>query len=207
MTTKTFGYCRISSSDQNEDRQIHAMLNLGIEERDIFLDKSSGKNFERPNYQALKTQLRNGDILVIKSIDRLGRNYKQICDEWKEITQTKKVHIKVLDLPLLDTTKTEGLVGQVISDIVLQLLGFVAEQERTFIRERQAEGIACAKRKGKKFGRPSAKFPTNWETIYTIWKQKRITARDAMNKLNLKPTTFYKLVKIYEKKLGESTLS
>ena len=124
--TKTFAYCRVSAKDQNEDRQVEAMIELGINERDIFIDKCSGKDFERPQYQALKLQLREGDILVIKSIDRLGRNYKQICEEWREIVRDIKAHIKVIDMPILDTTRTDGLLGEVISDIVLQLLGYVA---------------------------------------------------------------------------------
>ena len=145
INSKTFGYCRVSSTDQKEDRQLEAMLELGINERDIFVDKCSGKNFDRPQYQALKVQLREGDVLVIKSIDRLGRNYKQICEEWREITREIKANIKVLDMPVLDTTRTEGLIGEVISDIVLQLLSYVAEQERAFIKQRQAEGIKLAK--------------------------------------------------------------
>lgn len=140
INSKTFGYCRVSSTDQKEDRQLEVMLGLGINERDIFVDKCSGKNFDRPQYQALKVQLREGDVLVIKSIDRLGRNYKQICEEWREITREIKANIKVLDMPVLDTTRTEGLIGEVISDIVLQLLSYVAEQERAFIKQRQAEG-------------------------------------------------------------------
>ena len=161
MNAKTFGYCRVSSADQNEDRQVQAMLDLEINERDIFIDKLSGRNFDRPMYQAMKAQLRKGDLLVIKSIDRLGRNYKQICDEWREITGEIGANIRVIDLPLLDTTRTDGLIGQVISDIVLQLLGYVAEQERAFIKQRQAEGIACAKAKGKKLGRPAIEYPSN----------------------------------------------
>ena len=147
INSKTFGYCRVSSTDQKEDRQLEAMLDLGINERDIFVDKCSGKNFDRPQYQALKVQLREGDVLVIKSIDRLGRNYKQICEEWREITREIKANIKVLDMPVLDTTRTEGLIGEVISDIVLQLLSYVAEQERAFIKQRQAEGIQTSQRK------------------------------------------------------------
>lgn len=200
MENKIFAYCRVSSNDQNEDRQVQAMLELGIMERDIFVDKQSGKNFERPKYQALKEQLRKGDVLVIKSIDRLGRNYKQICEEWREITGELGANIKVLDLPLLDTTRTDGLIGQVISDIVLQLLGYVAEQERAFIRQRQAEGIACAKAKGKKLGRPAVQFPKNWDEVYAIWQDEKITAREAMKRLGMKPTSFYKLVKSYSKK-------
>ena len=196
--TKTFAYCRVSSTDQNEDRQVEAMLELGINERDIFVDKCSGKNFDRPQYKALKLQLREGDLLVIKSIDRLGRNYKQICEEWREIVRDIKANIKVVDMPILDTTRTDGLIGEVISDIVLQLLGYVAEQERAFIKQRQAEGIKLAKEKGKRLGKPPIQYPDNWQDIYQIWKSGSITAREAMKRLNLKPTSFYKLAKNYK---------
>ena len=196
--TKTFAYCRVSSTDQNEDRQVEAMLELGINERDIFIDKCSGKNFDRPQYKALKLQLREGDLLVIKSIDRLGRNYKQICEEWREIVRDIKANIKVVDMPILDTTRTDGLIGEVISDIVLQLLGYVAEQERAFIKQRQAEGIKLAKEKGKRLGKPPIQYPDNWQEVYTIWKSGSITAREAMKRLNLKPTSFYKLAKNYK---------
>ena len=195
--SKTFGYCRVSNKKQNEDRQYEAMIELDINERDIFVDKCSGKDFERPQYQALKVQLREGDVLVIKSIDRLGRNYKQICEEWREITKDIKANIKVIDLPLLDTTRTDGLLGEVISDIVLQLLSYVAQQEREFIKQRQAEGIKLAKEKGKRFGKPPIQYPSNWENIYNIWKAGTITARKAMEETNLKPTSFYKLAKKY----------
>lgn len=197
INSKTFGYCRVSSTDQKEDRQLEAMLELGINERDIFVDKCSGKNFDRPQYQALKVQFREGDVLVIKSIDRLGRNYKQICEEWREITREMKANIKVLDMPVLDTTRTEGLIGEVISDIVLQLLSYVAEQERAFIKQRQAEGIKLAKEKGKRLGKPPIEYPENWDNVYKIWKSGTITAREAMKQLNLKPTSFYKLAKKY----------
>ena len=195
---KTFGYCRVSSQEQNEDRQLESMLNLGINERDIFIDKCSGKNFDRPQYNALKLQLREGDILVIKSIDRLGRNYKQICEEWRNITKDIKANIKVIDMPILDTTKKDGLISEVISDIVLQLLSYVAEQERTFIKQRQAEGIKIAKEKGKHLGKPPIQYPDNWLDVYKIWKQGEITAREAMKRTNLKPTSFYKLAKNYK---------
>ena len=196
--TKTFAYCRVSSTDQNEDRQVEAMLALGINERDIFVDKCSGKDFERPQYKALKLQLREGDVLVIKSIDRLGRNYKQICEEWREIVRDIKANIKVIDMPILDTTRTDGLIGEVISDIVLQLLGYVAEQERAFIKQRQAEGIKLAKEKGKRLGKPPIQYPENWQEVYLVWKSGTITAREAMKRLNLKPTSFYKLAKYYK---------
>lgn len=182
----------------NKYRQLESMLEVGISERDIFVDKCSGKNFDRPQYQALKVQLREGDILVIKSIDRLGRNYKQICEEWREITREIKANIKVLDMPVLDTTRTEGLIGEVISDIVLQLLSYVAEQEHAFIKQRQAEGIKLAKEKGKRLGKPPIEYPENWDNVYKIWKSGTITAREAMKQLNLKPTSFYKLAKKYK---------
>ena len=196
--TKTFAYCRVSSTDQNEDRQVEAMLELGINERDIFVDKCSGKDFDRPQYKALKLQLREGDVLVIKSIDRLGRNYKQICEEWREIVRDIKANIKVVDMPILDTTRTDGLIGEVISDIVLQLLGYVAEQERAFIKQRQAEGIKLAKEKGKRLGKPPIQYPENWQEVYLVWESGSITAREAMKRLNLKPTSFYKLAKNYK---------
>ena len=196
--TKIFAYCRVSSTDQNEDRQVEAMLELGINERDIFVDKCSGKDFDRPQYQALKLQLREGDLLVIKSIDRLGRNYKQICEEWREIVRDINANIKVVDIPILDTTRTDGLIGEVISDIVLQLLGYVAEQERTLIKQRQAEGIKLAKEKGKRLGKPPIQYPENWKDVYPIWKSGTITVREAMKRLNLKPTSFYKLAKNYK---------
>lgn len=198
MTSKTFGYCRVSTHEQKEDRQLKALLDLGLNDRDIFIDKCSGNSFERPQYQALKLQLRKDDVLVIKSIDRLGRNYKQICDEWRDITCNIKANIKVIDMPILDTTRTDGLIGQVISDIVLQLLGYVAEQERAFIKQRQAEGIKLAKEKGKRLGKPPIQYPDNWHEVYTIWKKGSITAREAMKRMNLKPTSFYKLAKNYK---------
>lgn len=198
MNTKTFGYCRVSTAEQKEDRQLQAMIEQGVEERDIFTDKASGKDFERQQYQALKSRLRQGDILVIKSIDRLGRNYKQICDEWREITSDIKANIKVIDMPVLDTTKTDGLIGQVISDIVLQLLGYVAEQERAFIKQRQAEGIKIAKEKGTRLGKPPIEYPSNWHEVYKIWQSGTITAREAMKRMNLKSTSFYKLAKMHQ---------
>lgn len=196
--TKEFGYCRVSTKDQNEDRQVEAMMEQGINDRDIFVDKQSGKNFDRPQYQALKLQLREGDLLVIKSIDRLGRNYTQICDEWREITRDIKANIRVLDMPLLDTSRDDGLIGKVIADIVLQLLSYVAEQEREFINKRQAEGIKIAKANGVHFGKKPIEYPANWDEVYKIWQQDLITAVEAMKRLNLKRTSFYKLAKNYK---------
>lgn len=196
---KVFGYIRVSSSDQNIDRQLQEMLEIGIGERDIYIDKQSGKDFERPQYKALKTILRHGDVVYIKSIDRFGRNSREIKKEWQEITQDIGADIKVLDMPLLDTTQYKDLIGNFVSNLVLEVLSFVAEQERNNIKQRQQEGIKIAKEKGKHLGRPKAKLPEQWEQIYNEWKSDNITAVKAMEKLNLSKSTFYKLAKQYEK--------
>lgn len=195
---KVFGYIRVSSLDQNIDRQLQEMFELGIDERDIYIDKQSGKNFDRPKYQALKTVLRDGDVVYIKSIDRFGRNSREIKKEWEEITQGIGADIKVLDMPLLDTTQYKDLIGNFVSNLVLEVLSFVAEQERNNIKQRQREGIKIAKAKGKHLGRPKAKLPEQWEQIYNKWKSNNITAVKAMEELNLAKSTFYKLAKQYE---------
>lgn len=202
MTNRTYGYCRISDKDQNESRQIKAMIDTGVDERFILLDKQSGKDFNRPQYQILKNALRQGDLLIIKSIDRLGRNYKEIIKEWQEITQEIKADIKVLDMSMLDTTLHKDLLGTFISDLILQVLAYVAEQERANIKQRQAEGIAVAKAQGKHLGRPRAGYPEDFNEVYSRWKGNQITAKRAMQELKLKTTTFYKLVKQYEEKKG-----
>ncbi|MHB1167000.1 MAG: recombinase family protein [Carboxydocellales bacterium] len=203
MINRVYGYCRISSSDQNEARQVQAMKEAGIEERYIFIDKQSGKDFNRPQYQIIKHALREGDLLIIKSIDRLGRNYKEIIREWQEITQSLKADIRVLDMDLLDTTKHKDLLGTFISDLILQVLAYVADQERRNIKIRQEEGILVAKAQGKHLGRPKAQYPDKWASIYDEWHSGKITAKDAMQKLNLKRTTFYKLVIKYEQQQKE----
>lgn len=152
MKNKIFGYVRVSSKEQNEDRQLIAFKDFGIDERDIYIDKQSGKDFNREQYNILKHILRENDVLVIKSIDRLGRNYNMIIDEWKDITKNIKADIVVLDMPLLDTRNNKDLLGTFISDLILQILSYVAEQERTFIKQRQKEGIAAAKNNNVKFG-------------------------------------------------------
>lgn len=195
---KVFGYIRVSSADQNIDRQLQEMLEIGICERDIYIDKQSGKDFERPQYKALKTVLRDGDIVYIKSIDRFGRDSREIKKEWQEITQDIGADIKVLDMPLLDTTQYKDLIGNFVSNLVLEVLSFVAEQERVNIKQRQQEGIKIAKEKGKNLGRPKAKIPEQWEQVYNDWKSNNITAVKAMEKLNLSKSTFYKLVKQYK---------
>lgn len=198
LVKKVFGYIRVSSKDQNEDRQLKEMLELGIGERDIFLDKLSGKDFNRPQYQALKHCLREGDLLYIKSIDRFGRNSKEIKREWEDIVQNIKADIKVLDMPLLDTTQYKDLIGNFVSDLVLSVLSFVAEQERENIKQRQAEGIAVAKLRGKKFGRPKVEINDRFIEVYKLWKQNEISAVNAMQLLDMKKTTFYARVREYE---------
>ena len=198
MATRIFGYIRISSADQNEARQIDALLNAGVEKRDIYTDKKSGKDFNRDDYNALVRSLREGDTLIIKSIDRIGRNYSEILEQWKLITKEIKAHIKVLDMPLLDTTTASNdLTSTLISDIVLQILSYVAETERIHIRQRQSEGIKLAKERGIHLGRPKAVYPSNFNKVYKEWQNKEITAVVAMKKLNLKKSTFYKLVNNY----------
>lgn len=202
METKIFGYIRVSSRDQNEARQLKEMIDYGISKRDIYIDKQSGKDFNRTNFLQLKnTLLRPRDTLVIKSIDRFGRNYTEILDEWRYIVKTLKVDIVVLDMPLLDTRQNKDVIGNLISDIVLQLLSFVAQKEREFIKQRQAEGIAIAKANNIKFGRPAITLPDNWTENYEKWKNGEIKAVDFYTSLNLPKTTFYKLVKSYENSL------
>ena len=198
---KKFGYIRVSSKEQNLDRQVEAMRDYGINERDIFADKQSGKDVNRPQYQALKQVLRKGDTIVIKSIDRLGRNYADIKTEWNDIINNIGADIEVIDMPVLNTTnKDNALMGQVVTDIVLTLLGYVAEQERTFIKQRQAEGIAIAKDKGK-YAKPRIEAPDGFEELFKKASSGEIAHTEAMRQLNLKKTTYYKLAK----ELGLST--
>ena len=195
MKNKIFGYVRVSSKEQNEDRQLIAFKEFGIDERDIYIDKQSGKDFNREQYNVLKHILRENDVLVIKSIDRLGRNYNMNIDEWKDITKNIKADIVVLDMPLLDTRNNKDLLGTFISDLILQILSYVAEQERTFIRQRQKEGIAAAKNNNVKFGRPKIEKPQNFDIVVNKWKNKEIKTKEAIEILGLKPNTFYNLVK------------
>lgn len=188
-----YGYVRVSTKEQNIDRQLVEMYAQGLSDETIYIDKQSGKNFERDEYQKLKQKLKCGDLLIIKSIDRLGRNYDMIIDEWRTIVNDMNVDIKVLDMPLLDT-RTEGknLVGKFISDIVLQILSFVAENERENIRKRQAEGIRIAKEKGKHLGRPKMKLPKNFSKIATQYKHKEISLSFALSSLKMNRSSFYK---------------
>lgn len=190
----TYGYVRVSSRDQNEERQIIAMHEFGVGEKQIYLDKQSGKDFDRPQYQKLMRKLKNGDTLVIKSIDRLGRNYDEILVQWRTITKQKKAAIVVLDMPLLDTRQNRDLTGTLIADIVLQLLSYVAQTEREFIKQRQKEGIAAAKARGVRFGRAPMERPTNYYQIKTQWQQGEISAREAGRQLNITHKTFLRWV-------------
>ena len=195
MNNKVFGYARVSSKEQNEERQINAFKDFNIDERDIYVDKQSGKDFNRENYLILKQILRENDLLVIKSIDRLGRNYNMIIEEWKDITKNIKADIVVIDMPLLDTRNNKDLLGTFISDLVLQILSYVAEQERSFIKLRQKEGIENALKKGVKFGRPKIEKPRNYDEVMSKWKDKKIKSKEAMELLGLKNNTFYNLIK------------
>lgn len=194
MKNKVFGYARVSSKEQNEKRQLEAFKDFNIDERDVYIDKQSGKDFNRNQYNILKNVLRENDVLVIKSIDRLGRNYNMIIDEWKDITKNIKADIVVIDMPLLDTRKNKDLLGTFISDLILQILSYVAEQERTFIKQRQKEGIASAKSNGVKFGRPKIEKPDNFDIVVSQWKNKEIKTKEALELLNLRPNTFYTMV-------------
>lgn len=195
---KLYGYARVSTREQNLDRQIEELKKYGVEERDIITDKQSGKDFNRNGYKTLKESLlRKGDTLVIKELDRLGRDMEQIKQEWRALEEVG-ISLIVLDNPILNTEGKTDLEKKLISNIVFELLSYMAEKERQKIRQRQAEGIKIAQEQGKKFGRPKAEYPNNWEEIYNSWKEKNITAVVAMEKLNLKKNTFYKLVKEYE---------
>lgn len=195
MSSRIFGYARVSSKDQNETRQLKAFKDFGIDDRDIYIDKKSGKDFEREQYKLLKNILREDDLLVIQSIDRIGRNYEQIVEQWKDITKNIKADIVVLDMPLLDTRQKKDLLGTFINDLILGLLSYVAQTEREKIKTRQRQGIDIALANGVKFGRKRIEKPENFEEVIDKWKNKEITARKAMELLNLKPNTFYQFVK------------
>lgn len=194
-----YGYIRVSSRDQNEDRQILALAELGISAENIYTDKQSGKDFNRPQYKRLLRKLKRDDLLYIKSIDRLGRNYEEIQNQWRVLTKDKGVDICVIDMPLLDTRRGKDLVGTFVSDIVLQVLSFVAENERVNIRQRQAEGIAAAKARGDRFGRPPRPLPENYHSAYQRWKAGKITGTAAAAECGMPLSTFRYQAKIYEK--------
>ena len=185
-----YGYARVSTKEQNEQRQIVALEEFGLDRKQIFTDKQSGKDFERTNYRKLVRRLKEGDTLVVKSIDRLGRNYEEILEQWRIITKDKGAAIVVLDMPLLDTRRNRDLTGTLIADIVLQLLSYVAQTEREFIRQRQAEGIAVAKAQGVRFGRPPLAQPEEFPTVHQAWLKKEISAREAARRLSVTHKTF-----------------
>ena len=192
MENKIYGYVRVSSQEQNEDRQLIAMAESGVTRGNIFIDKQSGKDFERPNYKRLMKRLRPGDTLIIKSIDRLGRNYEEIQNQWRIITKEKKVDIVVIDMPLLDTRRDKNLLGTFISDLVLQLLSFISENERTTIRQRQAEGIAAAKKRGVRFGRPTKEAPPDFDEIIVKWQKKEMPLDEILRQYGMSESTFYR---------------
>lgn len=192
---RVFGYVRVSTREQNEDRQLIALAGFPVPEKSIFMDKQSGKDFNRPAYKKLLRQLHQGDLLVIKSIDRLGRNYEEIIEQWRTITKEKRTDIVILDMPLLDTRRGKDLIGTLISDIVLQLLSYVAETERTAIRERQAEGIAAAKLKGVKFGRPRKTVPEEFFALQEMWYRSEVSSRAAARRLGISHDTFIRWAK------------
>lgn len=194
MQNKIYGYVRVSTKDQNEDRQLIALEQSKIPLDAVFLDKLSGKDFNRPQYKKLLRRLKKGDLLVLKSIDRLGRNYEEILEQWKIITKVKGADIRILDMPLLDTTKSKDLLGTFIADIVLQLLSFVAENERINIRQRQAEGIAAAKARGVRFGPPPKPVPENYAELRDQWKRREISSREAARQLGIDHSTFLRWI-------------
>ena len=195
---KVYGYVRVSSTDQHEDRQLIAMAERGIPQGRVYIDKQSGKDFDRPRYRALMKKLRPGDQLCITSIDRLGRNYEEIQEQWRFLTREKKVDILVFDMPLLDTRRDKDLVGTLIADLVLQVLSFVAQNERENIRKRQAEGIAAAKARGVKFGRKKTTLPPDFLQAYALWQDKRISLAEAARRCGISRSGFYYRVYKYQ---------
>lgn len=196
MTGSVYGYVRVSSVEQNEDRQLIALENVGVAKRNIFTDKQSGKDFERGQYKRLLKKLKPGDLLYILSIDRLGRNYIEIQEQWRVLTKEKGVDIGVIDMPILDTRKGKDLLGTFIADLVLQILSFVAQTERENIRIRQAQGIAAAKKRGVKFGRPKKELPANFKSVVEKWQCKELSSRQAAKECEMPLTTFRSKAKV-----------
>lgn len=195
-----YGYIRVSTREQNEDRQLIAIQEKNIQKSQIYMDKMSGKDFNRPAYKRLLRKLKKGDLIVVKSIDRLGRNYEEIIEQWRIITKEKGADILVIDMPLLDTTRGKDLLGTFISDLVLQLLSFVAENERNNIRQRQMEGIQAAKQKGIRFGRPKIQTPVEFKYIVDDWKKGKFTRKEAIKLSGLKESTFYNRIREFNLK-------
>lgn len=205
----TYGYVRVSSREQNEDRQLDALREMEIAKRNIFIDKQSGKDFERPQYKRLIRKVKREDLIYIKSIDRLGRNYSEIQEQWRFLTKEKGADIVVLDMPLLDTRRGKDLMGTFLSDIVLQVLSFAAENERTNIRQRQAEGIAAAKARGVRFGRPQINMPEYFGKTVRSWERKEITVEEAVRRCGVSESTFYRRLREYraERRVKKNQLS
>lgn len=197
MTNTVYGYVRVSSTDQNEDRQMIALSEAGVHKKKIYMDKMSGKDFERPQYKKLLKKLKSGDLLYILSIDRLGRNYEEIQKQWRIITKEKNVDICVIDMPLLDTRQGKDLMGTFIADLVLQILSFVAQSERENIKKRQADGIAAAKARGVRFGRPEKNVPDNFATFIKLWEQKKLPLSEVLKQCNISEATFYRRLRDY----------
>ncbi len=200
---KIYGYIRVSTREQNEDRQWIVLREVGVPEQNILLDKQSGKDFHRPQYRRLVRKLKKDDLLYIKSIDRLGRNYGEILEQWRLLTKEKGVDIVVLDMPLLDTRRGKDLMGTFLSDIVLQVLSFVAENERVNIRQRQAEGIAAAKARGVRFGRPPKPLPENFHSAYQRWRADKITGTAAAKECGMPLSTFRYRASIYKRTIPQ----
>lgn len=196
---KIFGYMRVSTREQSEERQRLALLEMGVPKERIYMDKQSGKDFDRPQYRRLLRNLNKNSVLFVKSIDRLGRNYTDLNEQWRIITKEKEADIVVIDMPILDTRREKNLLGTFISDIVLALLSYVAENERANIRQRQAEGIAAAKARGVKFGRPEIIVPDNFYEIYKKWRRKEVSVKEAAKACNLAKSTFFDKVRELEK--------
>lgn len=196
--TNIYGYVRVSSTDQNEDRQLIALSEKNIPQKNIYIDKQSGKDFDRPQYKRLVKRLKHGDLLYILSIDRLGRNYEEIQRQWRVLTKDIGIDICVIDMPLLDTRSGKDLMGTFIADLVLQILSFVAQNERENIKKRQAEGIAAAKAKGVKFGRPESPLPENFDKIIKDWDKGKLSTADALKLCNMSESTFYRRRREYK---------
>lgn len=201
MKGTIYGYARVSTMEQKEDRQIFALREKGVDDSNIYLDKISGKDFNRKMYRLLTQKLRPGDLLYVKSIDRLGRNYRDIIEQWRFLTMEKQIDIVILDMSLLDTRKGKDLMGTFLSDIVLQVLSFVAENERVNIRQRQREGIAMAKRRGIHLGRPLKKLPSKFVQIYDQWWRRQITGKEAARRCRMPLSTFYRKAKEHREDL------
>lgn len=198
MSEQIYGYARVSTREQNEDRQIIALKEMGVPQNNIFLDKLSGKNFERPQYKKMLSKLNSDSVVYIKSIDRLGRNYRDLSEQWRIITKEKGANVVVIDMPLLDTRREKSLLGTFINDLILSLLSYVAETEYQAIHQRQAEGIAAAKARGVKLGRPPRPLPENFHDVYQLWKTKKISTKEAAKLVNMPTSTFRYRATIYK---------